>query len=263
MTKKDLRERKYEKETKWSKRRRTNLHDMIITVIFFIAVELALLFILGHAVVHTDRYVTLEDTITFELENPQIKIANHRRGGDKVYVYSADGNEEYTYLFPMSNYMDQSGEQRIRVTKVRELLIAEDRLTVTVKKGTDSIVALSGEAHDYVTLHSYNSYEKTQIIAIGILYGVLQLIWLLGFVVYISWALDIRIWENIDNAYLEWRKKHRVPKKLRTQKTKKKRKKHRLRKEHERLIAIAIFIGIVIATIVLGALRNAGKLPVG
>lgn len=237
--------------------RKKHIRNTVIAGLIIAAVELALLFMLGHAVIHTDRYVTLEDTETFELEDPHVEIVNRfLRGGDRVHIVSVDGNKDYVLMFQRSNFMDRSGEQRISSTKIRELLIAEDRLTVTVRKGTNSIVALSGEAHDYVTLLSYNSYEKTEVIVLGILYGVLQLIWLLGFVIYIGWGFDIWIWESIVEAYQKWRKRRGLPQKQ---------KKERTQKEQERLAVIilcTICTCFIAAILVIHMLANWGKLPV-
>ena len=227
--------------------RKKHIRNTVIAGLIIAAVELALLFMLGHAVIHTDyRYATQENTREVYLTDFTVHSASR---SPYFTIIASDG---YEYSFPMFYAASCNANKN----EFREQLPREDALRMRIK-GDSKIVALSGTERTYFTMFNHNSYQMTQDINCGILYGVLQLIWLLGFVVYIGWGFDIWIWAGIVAAYQRWRKKRGLPQKQ---------KKERTQKEQERLAVIilcSICGSILIVLLVVLALSRTGKLPVG
>lgn len=118
----------------------------------------------GNVPVHEEKTVT----ISFKpdkVERIERRIFKRRGGSNierNVYFY----NNEVKYKYPYQFFSQYDGEDLVKD-------LENEYLTVTIKEGTNKVVAIEGEETTFITLESYNSSAT-----LGLVFGILFMIFI-------------------------------------------------------------------------------------
>lgn len=141
----------------------------VIMGIILIAAETALLYMLGHACIHTDVYATEENTfeVTF---HPDKFLVHKGRRAVGMSIYSGDIRYGLTWRGP---------NIEMSVDELADALREERTLTAIIKKGKSlTIVDLKGANTTYMTIEDFNYMADVEHSGAWVGYVFAQILWL-------------------------------------------------------------------------------------
>lgn len=148
------------------------IKSAVIMGIILIAAETALLYMLGHACIHTDVYATEENTFEVTFHPDKFLVTRAIRRPNSVSIYSGDIRYVLTCHGP---------NIKMTADELVDALRKERTLTAIIKKGKSlTIVDLKGANTTYMTIEDFNYMADLKHSGAWVGYVFAQILWFGG-----------------------------------------------------------------------------------